>query len=372
MPRILQLTDSISRLGGGVTESLRGLTRELARAGTMEIDLAATEDAATAEDRANFSHLAPQTFPIQTIGPLKLSRELSRFVGEFRPSVIHLHGVWGPASRALAACRRSAPPWIVSPHGMLEPWAMRQGRWKRRIAWQLWDGAVLQGAACLHALCPEEWLSIRALGLENPVAVIPNGVDLPAAPVAALGKSVLFLGRLHPKKGLSELLHGWALLNKPPQLLIAGWDDGKHLDTLRLLRDELGLQACVKFHGPAFGTEKERLYQEAGALILPSHSEGLPMAVLEAWAYGLPVLMTDHCHLPEGFAQGAAIQMEPIPFSIAEGMQRFLALSQEERRAMGLRGRELVSKSYSWQTVAEQFLAVYDWLLGGKKPHSVQ
>jgi len=92
------------------------------------------------------------------------------------------------------------------------------------------------------------------------------------------------------------------------------------------------------------------------------------MAILEAWAYGLPVLMTDHCHLPNGFARDAAIRVEPLPFSIAEGMHRFLALSPDERRAMGLRGRELVAQSYSWETVAGQFLAVYDWILGGPKP----
>jgi poly(glycerol-phosphate) alpha-glucosyltransferase len=374
MPRILELTDSISRLGGGVAESVRCLTRDLGHAatGSMEITLAAAEDAATAQDRVLFEHVETVTFPRRAFGPVPFSPGLTRFVGQSDPGLVHLHGVWGVASRALAMARRPGMPWMVSPHGMLEPWAMRQGRWKRWIAWRLWDGPVLRGASCLHALCPEEWLSIRAAGLENPVAVIPNGVDLPDEPVRSLGSSVLFLGRIHPKKGLTELLHAWALLPKAPLLRIAGWDDGGHLPGLLKLRDELGLTTCVEFSGPAFGPGKDRLYREAGAVILPSHSEGLPMTVLEAWAYGLPVLMTDHCHLPEGFSRQAAIRVEPLPFSIAEGMRTFLTLSEPERQAMGRRGRELVSASYSWDHVARQFLSVYRWLLGGTKPAFVQ
>jgi poly(glycerol-phosphate) alpha-glucosyltransferase len=373
--RVLQLTDTISRRGGGVAESLRGLTQGLVAAagGELELEVASTEDASTSEDRVHFNHVGHlKTFPVQGAGPLKWSPALTKHLAETSASVIHLHGVWGPASRSLAANADTAPPWIVSPHGMLEPWAMRQGRWKRRIAWKLWDGTVLKNAACLHALCSEEWLSLRALGLENPVAVIPNGVELPEKPVSQLGDSILFLGRLHPKKGLPELLHAWALLPDPPLLRIAGWDDGGHLERLRRLRAQLDLERCVEFTGAAFGPDKERLFREAGALILPSHSEGLPMTVLEAWAYGLPVLMTDHCHLPDGFARGAALQVEALPFSIAEGMRRFLALPAAERLAMGARGRELVATNYSWPAVAREFLAVYRWLLGGPQPNCVQ
>jgi glycosyltransferase involved in cell wall biosynthesis len=372
--RILQLTDSISRLGGGVSESVRGLTRGLVQASDRcELTLAATADAATSLDREDFRHMAEvQTFPVHGLGPLKWSHQLGRFLAASDFSLVHLHGLWGPASRALAANARTTPPCIVSSHGMLEPWAMRRGALKRGVAWKLWDGGVLKRAACLHALCTEEWLSLRALGLENPVALIPNGVDLPDHPVTALGDSVLFLGRLHPKKGLAELLHAWALLSDPPPLRIAGWDDGGHLEPLRRLRDLLGLEGCVEFTGPAFGADKERLFREAGALILPSHSEGLPMTVLEAWAYGLPVLMTDHCHLPEGFNRRAALRVEALPFSIAEGMRDFLSLSASERLAMGARGRELVAANYSWGSVAREFLTVYEWLLGGPRPSCVQ
>lgn len=376
-PGILQLTDSISRLGGGVAESVRGLTRGLvATPGQGEWALAATSDAATDLDRHEFDHLERvKTFPVSGFGPLKWSRKLTRHLAESEADLIHLHGLWGPSGRALAGAlgsRSDAPPWIISPHGMLEPWAMRQGKLKRHIAWKLWDGRILHRAACLHALCSEEWVGLRALGLENPVALIPNGVDLPAEPVTSLGEPFLFLGRIHPKKGLAELINAWALLPDPPLLRIAGWDDGGHLESLRRLRDGLGLAERVEFTGPAFGAAKERLFREAGALILPSHSEGLPMTVLEAWAYGLPVLMTDHCHLPEGFTLGAALRVEPLPFSIADGIRQFCDLPASERLAMGARGRALVTSRYSWISVAKSFRSVYDWLLGGPKPSCVQ
>jgi poly(glycerol-phosphate) alpha-glucosyltransferase len=190
---------------------------------------------------------------------------------------------------------------------------------------------------------------------------------------AARGRQVLlYLGRLHPKKGLTPLLLAWKKVREehPAQaaswvLAIAGWDQGGHESQLRRLGDEIGLGDAIVFPGPQFGEAREGCYRGCAAFVLPSLSEGLPMVVLEAWSHGKPVLMTPECNLPEGFNADAAIEIEPTPEAIAPGLVRMLEMSGNERLAMGGRGLALVKERFVWQKVAGQMRAVHDWMLGG-------
>ena len=258
---------------------------------------------------------------------------------------------------------------VVSPRGMLEPWALRRSRGKKSDC--LATAGLrpsLSRAAVIHALCDEEAESIRNVVPNVPIAVVPNGVDLPGELSASRGlrqREILFLGRIHPKKGISLLLEAWAsvvaMRVRDWRLIIAGWDDGGHAEALKSAAARLGLGDSVIFSGPAFGEQKERLFRSAAAFILPSFSEGLPMAVLEAWSYGLPVLMTDACHLPEGFAANAAIRIDPTPESIATALLQLMSgMSDAEREAMGARGRLLVEKRFSWNYIGAEMCKIYD------------
>jgi poly(glycerol-phosphate) alpha-glucosyltransferase len=272
---------------------------------------------------------------------------------------------------------------------MLDPWALRNSWLKKRLAHHLYEWANLRAAACLHALNDEEALSIRRYGLTNPIAVIPNGVGLPdlrasdgndAAPVLGADprKPLLFLGRLHPKKGLVETIHAWKLVrDRSPEvaaqwrLVITGWDDGGHLPGLKALAVELGLAEDVSFQGPLFGAAKEAAFRAAGAFVLASYSEGLPNAVLEAWSHGLPVFMTEACNLPDGFVAGAAIAIDTAPDRLALVLSEHLARS--DLGAVGQRGRELVELRYNWDRVARDLAAVYAWLVSGApRPDTVR
>jgi poly(glycerol-phosphate) alpha-glucosyltransferase len=131
--------------------------------------------------------------------------------------------------------------------------------------------------------------------------------------------------------------------------------------------------ASVIFTGPAFGDAKDALLRRADAFILPSFSEGLPMSVLEAWSYGLPVLMTEHCNIPEGFADNAAIRIGTDVESIAEGMRHLFRPPSSVLRSLGLNGRALVEERFTWPQVAAQMKEVYEWVLGGgAKPGCVR
>jgi poly(glycerol-phosphate) alpha-glucosyltransferase len=261
---------------------------------------------------------------------------------------------------------------------MLDSWALRNSRWKKLLAGWLYEDRHLRGAACLHALNKSEAAAIRAYGLRNPICVIPNGVDLPAqqATVGGEEKLCVFLGRLHPKKGLSILLRAWAQAMWAAagwRLVVAGWDQGGHEHELRQLAGSLGLDGRVEFVGPKFGVEKAALLRGASAFALPSLSEGLPVAVLEAWSYGLPVVMTPECNLPEGFAAEAAVRMRADVAGVVEALDRLFGMKDEELRAMGVLGRRLVEERFTWARVAMEMMGVYEWVLGrGRRPESVQ
>jgi poly(glycerol-phosphate) alpha-glucosyltransferase len=294
---------------------------------------------------------------------------------------------------------------MVAPHGSLDAWALRNAAWKKRIAAALFKNRQLNKAACLRALCQSEADAFRAYGLTNPIAIIPNGVEIPEGdlkkpeagnlkPETGGRKPLLFLGRIHPKKGLPNLIRAFkkaldsrpSMLDFPWQLVIAGWDQGGHEAELIQLCEELGvkseklkvegerkaldprpstLDSDVIFWGAAFGKDKEELLRRADAFILPSFSEGLPMSVLEAWSYQLPVVMTPECNLPEGFTADAAIRIETSAESIAEGLSTLFSMNDSDLKTMGAKGRELVKERFTWQTVAAQMREVYDWMLGG-------
>jgi poly(glycerol-phosphate) alpha-glucosyltransferase len=265
---------------------------------------------------------------------------------------------------------------------MLDPWAVRNSFRKKRLAGMLFEHAHLRHAKCLHALSESEYRAIRGYGLASPVAIIPNGVDLPdlsrIQPESNWGSNLpsdsrflLFLSRIHPKKGLRNLLHAWARVMqecapaaKPWHLNIAGWDQGGHQQELEQLSATLGLRESVHFVGPQFDERKAASLIGADAFILPSFSEGLPMSVLEAWSHRLPVLMTPQCNLPEGFMAKAAIDMSPEAASIAAALKTLFNMTELERQTMGDKGRRLVEERFTWPTVAASMRSVYSWVLG--------
>jgi glycosyltransferase involved in cell wall biosynthesis len=260
---------------------------------------------------------------------------------------------------------------------------------EKRFAALLYEDRHLRSAACLRALCEAEAQSIRSYGMRNPICVLPNGVDLPdlsetpkpqAHAFADDRKILLYLGRLHPKKNLANLIRAWGkTLNSQPStlksrvLVIAGWDQADYERDLKKLTSDSGLLESTRFLGPVFGQDKDAAYSVCHAFILPSLSEGLPITVLEAWASAKPVLMTRECNLPEGFAAGAALQIGTAPEEIAAGLKQLIEMSDDDRRAVGDRGRTLVATKFSWPRIGEQMRSVYEWILGGgTTPESVR
>mgnify|MGYP000259446807 CR=1 FL=1 len=375
------LTSSVSSMGGGLFPVLLQMASKFCELPSVKVSVLGLEDAHTQKDLPLWGHVKMRAYRV--IGPRAwgYAPGLKSALVQENPDLVHVHGLWMyPSVASLYWSRRSRKPYLISPHGMLDPWALRNSAWKKRLAAGLYEQRHLSSATCLHALCDHEAQAIREYGLSNPIAVIPNGINLPpnCAPAPPSwdsllpedGKALLYLGRLHPKKGLPDLMRAWAAVEGEPEaeawhLVVAGWDQGRHEATLQRLGAALGIRRKVYFVGPQFGQDKEASFGRASAFILPSLSEGLPITVLEAWAYGLPVIMTPQCNLPEGFQKGAAIPVDPSVQGITTGLRELFRMSDADRHHMGERGRQLVQQQFTWPTVVAQFKEVYEWMLGG-------
>jgi poly(glycerol-phosphate) alpha-glucosyltransferase len=388
MPTIFQLTSWLSAAGGGIPPVIRSMTTEYRRR-RMDCVVAGLADPTGA------APAFPENWPVLAggiAGPAAfgyapaLARQLRERVQ--KDSVIHVHGLWmypGRLARSLSEATGAAR--IISPHGMLEPWALRNSRWKKRLAAWAFENQNLRTATCLHALCQSEAEQIRHYGLNNPIAVIPNGIapaefsslpdrsQLEAHFPGLRGRHwVLFLSRIHPKKGLPHLLQAWARIRKSGDwtLIIAGPDQLGHEAEMKGLATELGLDRDICFTGALQGQEKLAALGGAKLFVLPSFSEGFSMAVLEAAACGLPVLLTPQCHFPDLAGNGGGIEVTPDVAGCEAGLKQLLALSPSELAAMGARGKQLVQKSYTWATVADRMLDVHRWIKGGgSKPECV-
>jgi len=388
--KVACIIDSMSRNAGGLYTSVRRLMQEVARVGYHSRIFAMVDEHSEA-DRSGWD---PVPVTLSTaIGPRRFgfAPGLEGRLREFAPDLVQTHGLWTYTSWVSQQWhRRTGGPCFIHPHGMLDPWAVRHSSVKKRFAASLFENRHLREAGCIRALCVPEAEAVRSYGISAPVAIIPNGIDLPEDdPVLpkADPKMLLYLGRLHPKKGLPLLIEAWAACRpKDWQIVIAGWDEKGHEDELKGRCRELGVacrvlpvdpylstleeggepaEATVTFVGSVYGEAKDALLRRASGFVLPSFSEGLPMTVLEAWAYRLPVVMTDPCNLPEGFAAGAALRVETEAAGVARGLAELFAMTDGERTTMGEAGRALVEARFLWPAIATQVAEVHEWLLGG-------
>ena len=386
---VLHVTSWLSRNGGGIPPVIWALARETNRRG-INTSVAGLQDQWLQKGGNTDS------FPIaagKVVGPnaFGFSPELKKQLGALAqsPGIIHSHGLWmypGWAARECAG--RKGCSLLISPHGMLEPWALNHSRLKKKLAATFFEHANLRKAACLHALCRAEAENFRRYGLKNPIAIIPNGVDanefeghkddaiIEKFPEIKGRRRILFLSRLHSKKGLDNLLGAWRKLSpdfSDWQLLIAGAGDPAYEKKLKAVSNDLTLNKRVLFLGPLYGEDKKQILAAADIFVLPSFSEGFSMAILEAAAAGLPVLLTAACNFPELVQSNAALEISPDPAGIERGIRQVLELPESQRKVLGFRARELVKKSYTWPRIAEQMCHIYEWLTGAAPmPETVQ
>lgn len=299
-----------------------------------------------------------------------------------RSDVVHIHGLWNlPATKAAMAARRHGIPYVLTPHGMLDRWALNKSRLKKAIYGRLFERRNVARAAGVHFLNDEELDEARAFGVPLQAFVLPNGVfterfaSLPA-PDALLaehpvlrGKVIaLFLGRIHPKKGFDILVP--ALAKAMPacptlHLLVAGPDEGGYRAVLEGMLAQHGLSDRVTFLGMVRDQKKLETLSVADFFVLPSHQEGDSVAVKEAMASGLPVVVTPACHFPQVAQEQAGLVVPPDIQALADALRR-LAQDAGAREAMGQRARGLVASQYTWSAIVKTLQQRYAAMVGQK------
>lgn len=311
---------------------------------------------------------------------LPFRRELVRIIRTARPTLIHNHGLWIPLNHwTVSMGRRCGIPVVVQPHGMLEPWALNHKAWKKKLAMAVFQWTDLMSASLLVATSNVEYENIRRLGLRQPVAIIPNGVNLNVGALSATPnpeprqRVALFLSRIHPVKGLLNLVRAWAQLAPLGwRLHIAGPDDVGHLCEVLSLVQKLGLQQCVDYVGTVEGAGKTALYNAADIFVLPTYTENFGVVVAEALAHGLPVITTRGAPWADlrTYSCGWWVDIGVAP--LVHALREAMALSDAERREMGARGRNYVRR-YDWDEIAKMTIEVYRWAVGqGRQPACVQ
>ena len=315
-------------------------------------------------------------------GPLAkpgFSRGLKAHLARCEADVIHSHGLWSMAAHyALRAPGGAQPPLrVVAPRGMMSETALGYSRRFKRLYDRLYQRKVLEAVGLFHATSTGEMEEIRACGLRQPVAVVPNGVPVPdlveKAPERTRFKAI-YIGRIHRKKGLTMLVEAWADLEArfPDwELDIVGPDENEHSALLARQIEEHGLER-VHLRPPVFGEEKDRALAAADLFILPTLSENFAMAVAESLAAGTPVVSSKGAPWSGLEEHGAGWWVDIDAGSIGNAMAEAMALLPSRRAEMGLRGRRWMQDSFAWQDKARKLLAAYEWALhGGERPDFV-
>lgn len=412
--RILHVITDISRASGGPSRSVQGLVVALNAAGV---------------DAWLLTLRRGETPWVDGVGHFVNGEPIENVLSQVKPQIVHLHGIWSAElHRCAVICRRWSIKYIIAPRGMLEPWSLKQKWLKKRIARWLYQDRDLKCAAALHATAESEAEQFRRLGFRNPVIVSPNGVNVPKKfeprNTRNSRKRVLFVSRMHPKKGVLELVEAWnKLVVSRQSLAVSGWccelvytvndEFEREYETkvkARIL--ELGMSyqdtdgtihssstpipssiptPDFLFTGALDDEKKWDAYARADLFVLPTYSENFGIVVAEALWAGLPVITTKGTpwselegpqtlkssnpiipqtfkpsnfqpFKPYGCGWWVEIGVEPFARALAEAM----ALTDEERHEMGTRGRKLVEEKYTWDAVVKVVVNGYEEILNGR------
>ncbi len=361
--KVLQIVGSIDKNAGGPSRSVTQTCQYVSQL-NVEIELVT---------RPSENHVSVNTSALYTLNFLSV-RELiafSKTLSKAEYSLIHLQHVWDPYIHIIArAARKNGIPYIITPRGMLEPWIMNRNPLKKKLAMLLYQRKDIEKATYLHATCEMEKENIRKLDFKNPIAVIPNGIEISNVKLKTEWKAVqniLFLSRVHPKKGIDLLIEAVAQL--PATVLhitIAGEGDAAYVEELKRLAIQRNVAHQFHFVGGVYGRQKWELYQQSDLFVLPTYSENFGIVVPEALYTGLPVLTTTGTPWQELETENCGWWIDLNVANLTNALNEALQLSAEELKGMGMRGRKLVGEKYEIKSIAKEMKEFYTDVLAEK------
>lgn len=381
--KILHIVSSVFKNGGGTSEVVPRLARAQKEIG-HEVTIAAI--------RADeISEQAEIAFKVGVVNEAKyeidgwprvlafssgLKKDLARLVAE--NDIIHIHGLWqAPVWYAAREARKQGKPYVMMPHGFLEPERLKISKWKKRVVGALIERGNLEYASALVATAPNEAGGFKAYGLNNPTHIMPIGLDLEPINsgkkneelLKCIGcdltkKHLLYFSRITPIKGLDMLCEAWGEVNHEGwQLVIVGPDDRGYTDEMKRLYARHIDEGSVVFHGPVFGQDKYDLLKSVDAFVLPTRNENWSIAVAEAMGAGLPVVCTKGAPWSCINEVGAGKWTDVSVDGIAAGLEFVMNADDEMRKVMGSNGRKWVEDNLQWPKIAADMIKFYESII---------
>ena len=374
MMKILTFISSLDINSGGPSRSVPMLVKGLVEFG-MDVTLMTIRS-----KNMNVHALEGTTARLKVLEPSFTRKEITRYLKDEKFHLIQIQSMWDwPYHKVMVEARKLGIPYIVTPRGMLEPWSLSQKKWKKKLAWWLYQRNDVQKSVCVFTTAKMEAEHVTNLGITTCKAVIPNGIETDSYPcktsVDVVKKQVLFLSRVHVKKGIEVLFEVWKQIHpdyEDWQLLVIGNGEAEYIHSLENRVECLGLKESIKILPPVFGNDKIQIYQESALFCLPSYSENFGMAIAEAMSCGTPVITTTNCpwNILNDTKTGWCIDLNVD--NLERALREALSMNPTELYDMGQKASKLIYENFDYRNVTRKTLKLYEWLLnGGEKPEFV-
>lgn len=370
--KIIHYIPSIDRTSGGVGSYMQLLAKELGKLCELYIVTAISDNPLPIENAKVI------TIPSKICKFRKMKRKWCKILNEIKPDIVHINCCWMPQSAFTQKwAQELGYKVILSPHGMLEPWIISRNYWTKKLpALLLYQKAAVVNADCIHATAESEKENLLKLGYNDKIEIVANGIDVDSIVMKnswERKKNILFLSRIHVKKGIEFLLEAVALLKEQLAdytINIAGEGDYDYIVSLKNRTKELGIEKIINFCGGVYGEMKWKLFRDADVFVLPTYSENFGIVVGEALACGTPVITTKGTPWEELNTELCGWWIEIGTEATKKALSDFLTLSEGELRIMGNNGRKLIENKYSTKRIALNMFLLYSKIIKDSKPNS--
>lgn len=362
--KIIHYIPSIDRTWGGTSTYMQVLAKPLGELADVHI-LTHTSDNPLPMENCKV-HDIPRYRPFSSIW----KKTVVGLLNSIKPDVVHINCCWTPDSAMIQRlAQKQGYKVVLTPHGMLEPWIIQRHYWTRKVpALWLYQRAAIQKADCIQATAESERDNLLKLGCNSNIKVVKLGIDADGIEMKKSWKKtrqILFLSRVHVKKGINFLIEAAAELRSELQgykIIVAGEGDAAYVAEMKQMISDRGLQDIVQLIGGVYGNDKWRLFQTSDFFVLPTHSENFGLAIAESLASGTPVITTVGTPWNDLNSSHAGAWIEIGTQPLVATLRQFLALSDEELGTMGRNGRKLIETKYSAKVMAEEMMGVYQSL----------
>ena len=360
--KVIHYIPSIDRTAGGTSTYMQVLAKGLGELAEVHIITHASENPLPIENCMIHN--------VSGYNPLngRFKKEVVGLLDEIKPDIVHVNCCWLPVCAAIQyIAQKRGLKVVLTPHGMLEPWIVKRHYWTRKLpALMLYQKATVQKADCIQSTAESERDNLMTLGYNSNIRIVKLGIDAESITMKTSwkkNKQLLFLSRVHVKKGINFLIEAADILREELQgykILVAGEGDADYITTLKQQIVDKGLQEIIQLIGGVYGDEKWRLFQSSDFFVLPTHSENFGLAIAESLASGTPVITTVGTPWNDLNSSNSGAWIEIGTQPLVETLRRFLSLSDEELETMGKNGRKLIETKYSAKVMAEEMMEVYE------------